>query len=726
MEKAVPESGASMAFPKGFLFGTANADHQVEAHDPEHEDVWDVWERCQGLTPRGRATDFWDRYEEDIAAAAAIGCKLFRFSVAWARVETADGKFDEAALAHYRKLAETIRQRGMKVMLTLHHFVWPLWLERDCGGMTGKRFPEIFARYAERVAEAMGDQVDYWITFNEPSQLTFGFIKPWWQNRYYMPPGLPRGSHVDAEAEAVGKLIPNLFLAHARARMRIRSQQSVAQVGVNPLVTGFPPWLQMLMDWGACHRGLTEALFKFTTKGALVGGKGDVDLVLGGITAGDETRFETSDPYLRTGKAVLVLAGFEGNGMESLERLEVAVIAVGNQPASWKRDLPASCVTKVFANYDDARSELLARNVDAVYGDAFFLMPEGPQEMKQLRFLVTDLSDEAYVAVAPHGHCQLLERVNRAISGFQGEVAGLADSLRGIPAGPVAKAAERPVSLHEVLVGKDGDTRGLAESRDIRRIRRRGKVRIGIRSDEPGDPEISGGEGLELNLARRIAFEIFHDETRLEVVRIAPSQRLKVLESKAGWLNWAWRFWGTTTMIANANWWYLGTSGRLPLELCPAEAVGAQDFVGLDYYWGLPTSKLGKFRSLEDAARGKFLKAPVWPRGLYHALRRFHRWFPEQELFIVENGSVPVANGVSRSDYLKLHIAEVENALALGVPVKGYNFWSITSNREWGHAFDPNTDFGLYFVDLDKDPELKRVATDEVQTYQEIIRRADC
>jgi len=613
----------------------------------------------------------------------------------------------------------------MKVMLTLHHFVWPVWLERDCGGMTGKRFPDLFARYADHVAGALGDHVDYWITFNEPSQLTFGFIMPWWQNRYYMPPGLPRGSHVDAEAEAVGKLIPNLFLAHTRARKRIRSRSAKAQVGVNPMVTGFPTWLQMIMDWGACHRGISEALFKFTTKGALVGEKGDVDLVLGGITAGDETRFELSDPYLRTGKAVLVMAEFEGSALESLEQKKVGVIGVGNQPVSWKRDLPANCVKRIFANYDDARSALLTGAVDAVYGDAFFLNPEGSEETAKLRFLVTDLSDEAYVAVAPHGHCQLLERVDRAVAAFQGDIAEISHSNRGLPAGQVAKTAARPVSLHEVLVGKDGDYLGLVESRDIQRIRRRGKIRIGIRTDAPGNPQDPAGEGLEMNLARRIAFEIFHDESCLDVVLLEPSARLTVLETKTGWLNWAWRFWGTTTMIANANWWYLGMSGRLPEELCPEEAIGAQDFVGLDYYWGLPTFKLGKFRLLEDAAHGKFLKAPVWPKGLYHALRRFHRWFPGQELFIVENGSVPVANGISRTDYLHLHIAEVERAISKGVPVKGYNFWSITSNREWGHAFDPNTDFGLFFVDLDKDPSLKRVPTEEVETYRNIIRSVE-
>lgn len=703
-----------MAFPDGFLFGTANADHQVEAHDPMREDVWDVWERCQGLTGRGKATDFWNRYREDIAAAAGIGCRVFRFSTAWARVEISEGVFDDEALAHYRRVAECVRNHGMKVMLTLHHFVWPIWLERDCDGMLGGRFPDRFARYADKVAEAMGDLVDYWITFNEPSQLTFGFIKPWWHHRYYMPPGLPRGSDVDVEAESVGKLIPNLFLANARARAAIKALHPHAKVGVNPLVTGFPTWLQMIMDWGACHRGLSEAVFKFTTGGALVSEKGDVDLVIAGVTAGDQIRFPFSDPYLRTGKAVLVKALFPGNSINDLAGKRVAVIAIGNQPAAWKRDLPAAARKVLFQNYNTARAALAAGTVDAVYGDAVFLMPGDAANPGDFRFLASGLSDESYVVVAPNGHVQLLNRVNLAVAKFQRESV-LASEVPWIRAAPAVSEAVRPLSLHEALCLTETAAPELGDSRDFRRIRRRGKIRIGLRTDAPG-------EGLEVKLARRIAREILGDEEALEIVLLEPAIRLKVLQAKSRWLNWAWRFWGTTSLIANANWWYLGMSGKLPQELCPAEAVGAQDFVGLDYYWGLPTTRLHQFRSLEDAAHGRFLKAPVWPRGLYHALRRFHRWFPDLELYVVENGSVPEANGVPRTEYLRAHLSQVEEAIGKGVPVAGYNFWSITSNREWGHPFDPNTDFGLYFVDLDKDPDLQRVPTSEVDVYQEIIR----
>jgi len=89
---------------------------------------------------------------------------------------------------------------------------------------------------------------------------------------------------------------------------------------------------------------------------------------------------------------------------------------------------------------------------------------------------------------------------------------------------------------------------------------------------------------------------------------------------------------------------------------------------------------------------------------------------------VVETGWVPGDGGRSSGDYLKAPLAEVERALAKGVPVAAYNYWSITSNREWGHAFDPNTDFGLYFVDLDHDPALRRVATPEAALYRDLIR----
>src|SRR5712691_7365423 len=77
----------SSPYMEPLRFGVATADHQGEAYDPQHEDIRDVWEQRRGLTKRGRATDFWNRYPEDVQLACGLGCTVFRFSLAWSRLE---------------------------------------------------------------------------------------------------------------------------------------------------------------------------------------------------------------------------------------------------------------------------------------------------------------------------------------------------------------------------------------------------------------------------------------------------------------------------------------------------------------------------------------------------------------------------------------------------------------------------------------------------------------
>ena len=59
--------------PASFLFGVATADHQCEAYDPTRQDIRDVWERERGLVMRGKATDFENRFKEDVELARQLG-----------------------------------------------------------------------------------------------------------------------------------------------------------------------------------------------------------------------------------------------------------------------------------------------------------------------------------------------------------------------------------------------------------------------------------------------------------------------------------------------------------------------------------------------------------------------------------------------------------------------------------------------------------------------------
>ena len=64
----------------------------------------------------------------------------------------------------------------------------------------------------------------------------------------------------------------------------------------------------------------------------------------------------------------------------------------------------------------------------------------------------------------------------------------------------------------------------------------------------------------------------------------------------------------------------------------------------------------------------------------------------------------------------------MQSARADGVNVIGYVCWSINSNREWGLPFGAESDFGLYHIDRDDDPDLKRTETASDAVHDCMVR----
>jgi beta-glucosidase len=210
-------------FPIGFLWGTASAGYQFEGNS-RNTDFWE-WEKRPGAVALGqksqRACDWWEgrRWQEDFDNAATDGHRAHRLSVEWSRVEPEPGQWDQSALDHYRQIVQGLRDRGIEPLVTLHHFVNPLWATDQGVWETGEIVP-LFERYTQKVVSALGDRVHWWCTINEPN----GYMLAGWAAGAF-PPG-------KKDLRLVFKVARNILRAHAAAYHTIHRHQPSALVGL--------------------------------------------------------------------------------------------------------------------------------------------------------------------------------------------------------------------------------------------------------------------------------------------------------------------------------------------------------------------------------------------------------------------------------------------------------------------------------------------------------------
>jgi beta-glucosidase/6-phospho-beta-glucosidase/beta-galactosidase/ABC-type amino acid transport substrate-binding protein len=704
-------------------FGVATADHQCEAYDG-HDDIRDVWERVRGLVPRGKATDFWNRYREDIELARGLGCTVFRLSLSWARLEPEPGVWNDEAFAHYREVLQALRDAEMSTVVTLVHNAWPLHVQSAGAGagLLDKGFPDRFARFAREVAQRLGDLIGDYVTINEPNQLVYGWIKGFWMRAYAMPPGQPPYASGDAQMDDVLMLIPNLFRAHAKARAVIREIRPSARVGANPLVLGLPRWLQRWIDRAATHlkspADAKRQAARIAQSAIVEGGRVDCSIAQLTMTLERLQHAFFSEPYYSTHLAVLHRSGLRLPQPAHEWRGNLAVVA-DTLPAQIVSGWFPAAKIRYLPSMPEAVEALRRGDADAVFDDDVTL-----EEYAGDSFGVTPLpnSDQYFAVAMALGSRTLLNIVDRAIRELRCErpdIPNVFNRKTVAHVGREDRSEQKTVPLMD---------------RSVERIRRRGKLRVGVHPGvrglctlrpntlkDGGNTGVPRYEGLEPELGRRIAQQIFGDSGRVEFVAMHGEQRLNATRS---WMKVLFAFRKSIAIFSTllgTNWWNLGMAGKLPEFLCPRECVATLDFVGLDYYWGVPSFWPGELHRLSAAADFQYASAPAWPSAINMILSEAARDFPGKPIIVIENGCVARVPGFTRADYLKAHVAEVRKAVELGVPVEAYLCWSITSNREWGLTFDDGSDFGLYHIDLDTDPALTRKPTDSSRTYASLI-----
>ncbi|MFI8825601.1 GH1 family beta-glucosidase [Streptomyces sp. NPDC053431] len=169
------DTTTALRFPAGFRWGTATAAYQIEGAAREHgrtPSIWDTFSRVPGKVRNGDtgdiAADHYHRVSEDIALMRRLGVTDYRFSVSWPRVQpTGRGPAVRQGLDFYRRLADELREAGIRPVATLYHWDLPQELE-DAGGWPQRETALRFGEYAAVMAEALGDRVATWTTLNEP------------------------------------------------------------------------------------------------------------------------------------------------------------------------------------------------------------------------------------------------------------------------------------------------------------------------------------------------------------------------------------------------------------------------------------------------------------------------------------------------------------------------------------------------------------------------------
>ena len=157
------------------------------------------------------------------------------------------------------------------------------------------------------------------------------------------------------------------------------------------------------------------------------------------------------------------------------------------------------------------------------------------------------------------------------------------------------------------------------------------------------------------------------------------------------------------------------TEGQMTTA-APSERPKRSPFPAADgVYWhprGLPETAMGW---------------EVQPEGLTRLLRRIHDEYTSQadvSIAVTENGAAyddtveadGTVNDTDRTEFLRLHLSAILDAIDHGVPVDGYFYWSLLDNFEWAWGY--NKRFGLVRVDYDSQVRTPKASALE---YQRII-----
>jgi beta-glucosidase len=222
-----------LQFPSGFLLGVASAAYQIEGgweDDGKGESIWDRWSHVPDKVkvPGDVTADHYHHYREDIDLLKKLGINVYRFSIAWTRVfPEGRGRINPKGLDFYKELVRLLKENDIIPAITLFHWDLPQKLQEE-GGWTNPQIAHNFEQFARLMFKELGNDVGYWITFNEPWVTCF---------MGYAIGGHPPGIKDFSQALLASH---HILLAHSRAVKAFRELQLTGKIGITlDLFMGF-------------------------------------------------------------------------------------------------------------------------------------------------------------------------------------------------------------------------------------------------------------------------------------------------------------------------------------------------------------------------------------------------------------------------------------------------------------------------------------------------------
>lgn len=154
-----------------------------------------------------------------------------------------------------------------------------------------------------------------------------------------------------------------------------------------------------------------------------------------------------------------------------------------------------------------------------------------------------------------------------------------------------------------------------------------------------------------------------------------------------------------------------------------AEIAQPLDFIGLNIYTSFNYADWGNNQRPAPGMPKNALGWVIDERCMYWNVRFVYEKY-RLPIMITENGLAAhdmvgldgKVHDPKRTDFMRRYLGQLKRAASEGIPLLGYQHWSVMDNFEWAEGYDPR--FGLVYIDFRTG---KRIIKDSAWEYKRII-----